>query len=88
MKNSIIIMSYRSKERQMSGKIVHKCQYTRTKDIQTCNYYRGIKFVSRIMIMWERIVEQKIRQGENVRKCIENQFLSQKDQTWKLYIFL
>lgn len=41
--------------------------YKNKGDIQNCTNYRGIKLMSLVMKLWERIFEQKLRHD---RKCI------------------
>ena len=40
-------------------------------DAQVCGNYRGIKLLSHIMKLWERVIERRIRQETVIR---ENQF--------------
>ena len=40
-------------------------------DAQVCGNYRGIKFLSHTMKLWERVIEGRIRQETVIR---ENQF--------------
>ena len=40
-------------------------------DILNCNNYRGIKFMSHFMKLWERIIQARLREIVNIR---ENQF--------------
>jgi len=40
-------------------------------DIQDCNNYRGIKLLSHIMKLWERVIERRVRKGIMIT---ENQF--------------
>lgn len=45
--------------------------YKNKQDIQSCVSYRGIKLMSHMMKLWERVVKQRLRQGTSI---LENQF--------------
>lgn len=40
-------------------------------DIENCENYRGVKLISHIMKLWERVIEQRLRKETQI---IDNQF--------------
>jgi hypothetical protein len=54
-------------------------------DVQSCTNYRGIKLMSHIMKLWERIIEHRLRGVTNVT---ENQFSFMSERSTMEVIFL
>ena len=45
--------------------------YKNKGDIQDCNNYRGVKLLSHIMKLWEKVIERRLRKNISI---LENQF--------------